>query len=132
MGDSGLGIRKRRGRAARALALPNPESRIPNPGPSREQLPQRVRRLLERHQFVGRLLQQLAHRADLLDRDVGVRVGAAFVLAKLQQQLDILVLGQVLAQLAGRTEEHTSELQSLMRISYAVFCLKNTNTDSIE
>src|SRR3546814_7130832 len=25
---------------------------------------------------------------------------------------------------AGRSEEHTSELQSLMRISYAVFCLK--------
>src|SRR3546814_5209048 len=29
----------------------------------------------------------------------------------------------------GRSEEHTSELQSLMRISYAVFCLKKkTNT----
>src|SRR3546814_5431033 len=28
------------------------------------------------------------------------------------------------AQLVGRSEEHTSELQSLMRISYAVFCLK--------
>src|SRR3546814_2014680 len=27
----------------------------------------------------------------------------------------------------GRSEEHTSELQSLMRISYAVFCLKQTN-----
>src|SRR3546814_6800906 len=27
-----------------------------------------------------------------------------------------------------RSEEHTSELQSLMRISYAVFCLNNTNT----
>src|SRR3546814_4618636 len=26
---------------------------------------------------------------------------------------------------AARSEEHTSELQSLMRISYAVFCLKN-------
>src|SRR3546814_927208 len=26
----------------------------------------------------------------------------------------------------GRSEEHTSELQSLMRISYAVFCLQNT------
>src|SRR3546814_7448360 len=25
----------------------------------------------------------------------------------------------------GRSEEHTSELQSLMRISYAIFCLKN-------
>src|SRR3546814_3492724 len=29
--------------------------------------------------------------------------------------------------LAGRSEEHTSELQSLMRISYAVFCLKQKN-----
>src|SRR3546814_2676124 len=29
---------------------------------------------------------------------------------------------------AGRSEEHTSELQSLMRISYAVFCLKKTNS----
>src|SRR3546814_4686611 len=27
----------------------------------------------------------------------------------------------------SRSEEHTSELQSLMRISYAVFCLKQTN-----
>src|SRR3546814_1373582 len=27
----------------------------------------------------------------------------------------------------GRSEEHTSELQSLMRNSYAVFCLKKTN-----
>src|SRR3546814_9424336 len=29
---------------------------------------------------------------------------------------------------AERSEEHTSELQSLMRISYAVFCLKKKNT----
>src|SRR3546814_6554777 len=29
---------------------------------------------------------------------------------------------------AGSSEEHTAELQSLMRISYAVFCLKKTNT----
>src|SRR3546814_3346475 len=29
-----------------------------------------------------------------------------------------------------RSEEHTSELQSLMRISYAVFCLKKKNTTS--
>src|SRR3546814_7791774 len=29
---------------------------------------------------------------------------------------------------ATRSEEHTSELQSLMRISYAVFCLKKKNT----
>src|SRR3546814_1172257 len=29
---------------------------------------------------------------------------------------------------AQRSEEHTSELQSIMRISYAVFCLKKKNT----
>src|SRR3546814_8183891 len=29
-----------------------------------------------------------------------------------------------------RSEEHTSELQSLMRISYAVFCLKKKNTNN--
>src|SRR3546814_3649292 len=32
--------------------------------------------------------------------------------------------GQALADWLARSEEHTSELQSLMRISYAVFCLK--------
>src|SRR3546814_5602292 len=31
----------------------------------------------------------------------------------------------------ARTEEHTSELESLMRISYAVFCLKKKNTHVI-
>src|SRR3546814_1807705 len=31
---------------------------------------------------------------------------------------------------AARSEEHTSELQSLMRISYAVFCLKKKNKKS--
>src|SRR3546814_3086807 len=39
------------------------------------------------------------------------------------------------AAIASRSEEHTSELQSLMRISYAVFCLnkkKKTNTNRIK
>src|SRR3546814_3441412 len=31
--------------------------------------------------------------------------------------------------LTARSEEHTSELQSLMRISYAVFCLKQKNSN---
>src|SRR3546814_6979556 len=31
---------------------------------------------------------------------------------------------------AARSEEHTSELQSLMRISYAVFCLKKKKTQT--
>src|SRR3546814_9057760 len=60
----------------------------------------------------------------------------------------IAVLGQVIiginaaeqeverpVKIAGqdrRSEEHTSELQSLMRISYAVFCLKNKKTDKYQ
>src|SRR3546814_10168862 len=39
--------------------------------------------------------------------------------------LDLFVLEDV----GERSEEHTSELQSLMRISYAVFCLKKKNTN---
>src|SRR3546814_5585614 len=34
--------------------------------------------------------------------------------------------------MADRSEAHTSELQSLMRISYAVFCLKKHNTTECE
>src|SRR3546814_9626701 len=34
----------------------------------------------------------------------------------------------LLSPIDGRSEEHTSELQSLMRISYAVFCLKKKIT----
>src|SRR3546814_4135938 len=36
--------------------------------------------------------------------------------------------GVLTSLIPNRTEEHTSELQSLMRISYAVFCLKKKNT----
>src|SRR3546814_1895063 len=39
-------------------------------------------------------------------------------------QARIAPVGGVYAGATGRSEEHTSELQSLMRISYAVFCLK--------
>src|SRR3546814_1424557 len=35
-----------------------------------------------------------------------------------------------LERLCDRSEEHTSELQSLMRISYAVFCLKKKTTNT--
>src|SRR3546814_3729108 len=37
---------------------------------------------------------------------------------------------QVHLEYADRSEEHTSELQSLMRISYAVFCLKTKQTNT--
>src|SRR3546814_6752860 len=40
----------------------------------------------------------------------------------------IIMLARRIEAPDGRSEEHTSELQSLMRISYAVFCLKKKKT----
>src|SRR3546814_4470483 len=48
-------------------------------------------------------------------------------LERLQASLARLSPKSRLVFLAHRSEEHTSELQSLMRISYAVFCLKKKN-----
>src|SRR3546814_10312183 len=49
-------------------------------------------------------------------------------------KLDILTLSPSLVvndvRFANRSEEHTSELQSLMRISYAVFCFKKKSTQT--
>src|SRR3546814_2570303 len=62
----------------------------------------------------------------------GVRLGMADGAATDPQQV-AAQLGQpqgttlVLISVLARSEEHTSELQSLMRISYAVFCLKKKN-----
>src|SRR3546814_8461421 len=50
-------------------------------------------------------------------------LAVGFIVVMLFQPFTIDVLG-----LPERSEEHTSELQSLMRISYAVFCLKKKQT----
>src|SRR3546814_8423459 len=68
----------------------------------------------------------------VVETDHAVHIGAAEV-ERLRDQL--LALGIDAAELMlhfvedGRSEEHTSELQSLMRISYAVFCLKQNITN---
>src|SRR3546814_5060852 len=51
---------------------------------------------------------------------------AAGDIAARTDRIDVLInnAGGVGSQMLMRSEEHTSELQSLMRISYAVFCLK--------
>src|SRR3546814_13007393 len=41
-----------------------------------------------------------------------------------RQSASLIAPGRIVTLIAPRSEEHTSELQSLMRISYAVFCLK--------
>src|SRR3546814_1321754 len=59
-------------------------------------------------------------------REIHADVGVALHGENGRQQANQAALGidQGAAGGAGRSEEHTSELQSLMRISYAVFCLK--------
>src|SRR3546814_3063820 len=58
--------------------------------------------------------------------------GDLYEVGTLAQVLQLLKLPdgtiKVLVEGVSRSEEHTSELQSLMRISYAVFCLKNKKT----
>src|SRR3546814_10420225 len=85
------------------------------------------------------------HRADTLLEllDGGARIGneaAIRPLDQLRADRDVVLvldlpddlLDQVLDRHQARSEEHTSELPSLMRISYAVFCLKKKkNTTQI-
>src|SRR3546814_7463052 len=66
-----------------------------------------------------------------------LRLAAPFTLVEHRVDADRARIGAAIARPAwwrggSRSEEHTSELQSLMRISYAVFCSnkKTTNTQS--
>src|SRR3546814_8766396 len=77
-------------------------------------------RALQRGQILGEALEHLEHRLAIGEEHVAphrrVRRGDAGEVAE--------TAGRIFDDLAlGRSEEHTSELQSLMRISYAVFCL---------
>src|SRR3546814_6532055 len=80
-----------------------------------------------RWQFAGAGVdahQPYARRHAELDRRLALQRGAHEFLEDRHRDGGALF---VLAE-AFRSEEHTSELQSLMRISYAVFCLKTQNT----
>src|SRR3546814_8022937 len=50
----------------------------------------------------------------------------SFTKAAAELHVTPAAVGQQVRLLEDRSDEHTSELQSLMRISYAVFCLKKT------
>src|SRR3546814_4389671 len=63
---------------------------------------------------IGEALAQRFH-------DLGNTV---IVAGRRQEALDRAIAGREHMAAMTRSEEHTSELQSLMRISYAVFCLK--------
>src|SRR3546814_10128586 len=78
-------------------------------------------------------LKALACNTNAREVDVGELAVDRVLLGEHQRDTQIAAIGgwlvigdvlEVLNDLEPRSEEHTSELQSLMRISYAVFCLK--------
>src|SRR3546814_1036412 len=77
-------------------------------------------------QFAHLDAERFANRDQILDRVISAPVGGRF---RRRKPFAGLGLGQGFGRPAKklRSEEHTSELQSLMRISYAVFCLKKKN-----
>src|SRR3546814_7104564 len=73
------------------------------------------------------LVQALNHSSfinDTYNSDLGSLGTALDFLGRQQQHPRKTVILSDILQTGLRSEEHTSELQSLMRISYAVFCLK--------
>src|SRR3546814_20730001 len=54
----------------------------------------------------------------------GLAHGKGLIQRHAEPAPELLMIDQGVPNLLDRSEEHTSELQSLMRISYAVFCLK--------
>src|SRR3546814_9396585 len=72
--------------------------------------------------FVGKLLGFVGKRGDIQAGGIARRRQRTG--RRLQVALGIRTRRQYVVVAVQRSEEHTSELQSLMRISYAVFCLK--------
>src|SRR3546814_10068290 len=62
---------------------------------------------------------------DRVDLDAVLETGEVdwVALSFVQRPEDLVEVRRIAGNRVGRSEEHTSELQSLMRISYAVFCL---------
>src|SRR3546814_8769317 len=54
----------------------------------------------------------------------GIGIAVWIAVGDIEEEHEIIAVGDGLAGHDARSEEHTSELQSLMRISYAVFCLQ--------
>src|SRR3546814_10488722 len=111
-------------------------------------LPERLRKVVVEYFFEERQMQDIANDLGVTESRVSQMRAEALVLlrAGLESALDTdnapaaeepkgraakrtaAYMAAVAA--ASRSEEHTSELQSLMRISYAVFCLKKKTTNT--
>src|SRR3546814_3492614 len=72
---------------------------------------------------------RILHAGEVLDRARDADRDIDFGRDDLARLPDLIIVGDIARiDRRARSEEHTSELQSLMRISYAVFCLKKKIT----
>src|SRR3546814_6603706 len=69
--------------------------------------------------------------ADFALGDILYEVETEKVTSEVEAPCDGTLIEILVSEGDDRSEEHTSELQSLMRISYAVFCLKKKKTNTI-
>src|SRR3546814_6607077 len=76
--------------------------------------------------FLLGLMLDVLYAAPLGQHALGLVV-VVYLVVRLRSFFIIFPLWQATVALVPRSEEHTSALQSLMRISYAVFCLKKKN-----
>src|SRR3546814_2022275 len=109
--DVGLGHVEQRGLNGKAVSL-------------QPRLGRQVRHLLERGGKGGTAIR-ISGIIERVDADIEIARARRLRPAERDRKKDGVARGHI------RSEEHTSELQSLMRISYAVFCLKkqhNTTT----
>src|SRR3546814_5542192 len=77
--------------------------------------------------YALRTVKQRLHQASFREAVVTAYHGRCAISHLPEQRL--LDAAHIVADKHERSEEHTSELQSLMRNSYAVFCLKNKTTN---
>src|SRR3546814_3221320 len=97
--------------------LPTPA----NPGDDR-QLPRNIE---AEAAFLGAILID-----NRVVEDLPVQLTAAHFFEPLHGRIFAQTMALIERNSIARSEEHTSELQSLMRISYAVYCLKKKKTTS--
>src|SRR3546814_8150215 len=80
-------------------------------------------RAVPREEFVPDNVREYAYQNSPLPIGSGQTISQPYIVAFMIEALE-LGGGETILAVGARSEEHTSELQSLMRISYAVFCLK--------
>src|SRR3546814_1417642 len=108
--DLHIGVKRRIGRKAVEAAAPH------------------IEKLVDQHVTYGAQFTRITR----LTQDTRYRVAAAIAKGReidLHKRNPIEVRQKFPHVLAWRSEEHTSEIQSLMRISYAVFCLKKKTSN---